>query len=54
MTLVLSSTIVVGPDWMKLRGDFGTEVHFLSARDHAYELSLTCGESEDGSKGRFL
>ncbi len=40
-------------DEAQLRGELATEVHFLSARGHADELSLTSGESEDRSKGRF-
>jgi hypothetical protein len=35
----------------QLRGEFATEVHFLSARGHADELSLTRRESEDRSIG---
>ena len=34
-------------------GQIATEIHFLSARDHADELSLTRGENEDRSKSQF-
>ncbi len=34
----------------ELRCELATEVHFLSARSHADELSLTRRESEDRSK----
>jgi hypothetical protein len=37
----------------QLRGEFDSEVYFLSARGHTDELSLARRESEDRSKSRF-